>query len=194
MIIQSSRPYSTPISPISTFSFQNIVTGNTETTKPEESSDANDSLRDLDTSDTISNFHFARPDNDRGGTFDVSGRQVPQFVQNQQRPGLAVPNIQQNHAGPGTQGGNMPQIVGIDVQCSKESMLVRVRFNVPFNGVIYAKVNIYQRISLWPSFSPNPLHPKNSIGTQHLEFSLFPENIANVHFFCIFKNSHPLKN
>ncbi len=34
----------------------------------------------------------------------------------------------------------MAQIISLDVDCAKESMLVKVKFDRPFNGLIYSKV------------------------------------------------------
>jgi len=34
----------------------------------------------------------------------------------------------------------MAQIVSLDVDCAKESMLVKIKFDRPFSGLIYSKV------------------------------------------------------
>jgi hypothetical protein len=34
----------------------------------------------------------------------------------------------------------MAQIISLDVDCAKESMLVKIKFDRPFNGLIYSKV------------------------------------------------------
>jgi hypothetical protein len=34
----------------------------------------------------------------------------------------------------------MAQIISLDVDCAKESMLDKIKFDRPFNGLIYSKV------------------------------------------------------